>query len=116
MTAIRAVLLVSFGLGSSLAAAQAPPGPPGPYENAWPQWSPDGKSIVFGSTRDNGDWEIYVMAADGTHAKRLTFSPGRDAHPAWMPDGKRIVFQSPRGSADALDVDLYVMDADGSNA
>jgi YVTN family beta-propeller protein len=85
-----------------------------PAANAWPQWSPDGAHIVFASSRD-GDWEIYVMGADGSDARRLTTSPGRDAHPLFMPDGRRIVFQSPRGRSVANQVDLYLMDADGRN-
>jgi len=81
------------------------------YEMAW---SPDGRRIVFASTRE-GDWEIYVMAADGAGSQRLTYSPGRDAHPAFTPDGSRIMFQSPRDYGIADEVDLYVMDADGGN-
>ncbi len=40
-----------------------------------PAWSPDGTRIVFMSDRD-GDWEIYVMNADGSGQTRLTESPG----------------------------------------
>lgn len=83
-----------------------------PYDSAWPQFSPDGASIVFGSTREDGDWEIFVMRADGTGARRLTRSPGRDAHPIFSRDGRSIVFQSPRGQAEG-EVDLYTMQADG---
>lgn len=108
-----AIGLVPLCAAVSLAAA-APAVHDSAYANAWPQWSPDGRSIVFASTRD-GDWEIYVMAADGTNPRRLTRSPGRDAHPSFFPDGRSIVFQSPRGHAVAGQVDLYVMDADGGN-
>ena len=58
---------------------------------------PDGKKIVFMSDRD-GDIEIYVINADGTHLNRLTQAPGRDAHPAFSRDGRKIAFQSPRGN------------------
>lgn len=96
-----------------LLAAGSPTPRDSTYANAWPQWSPDGRSIVFASTRD-GDWEIYLMSADGTNPRRLTRSPGRDAHPSFL-DGRRIVFQSPRGRTADDQVDLYVMDADGGN-
>jgi len=89
-----------------------------PYDSAWPQFSPDGRTIVFASTREDDDFEIYVMRADGSGAKRLTRSPGRDAHPIFTRDGKRILFQSPRGGGPTGvpgEVDLYVMDADGGN-
>jgi len=49
------------------------------------------------SDRD-GDIEIYVVNADGTHLNRLTHAPGRDAHPAFSRDGRKIAFQSPRGN------------------
>ncbi len=39
--------------------------------NFVPTWSPDGRRIVFTSTR-NGVDEIYVMNADGTNQTRLT--------------------------------------------
>ena len=77
----------------------------------FPQWSHDGRHIVFTSDRD-GDPEIYVMRADGSGVTRLTHSPGRDAHPYFSRDDRRIVFQSPRANGE--DTNIYVMQADGS--
>ena len=78
--------------------------------NSWPAFSPDGRSIAFGSSRD-GDFEVYAMDADGGHTRRLTRSPGRDMRPAWSPDGRRIAFVSTRDGNE----EVYLMDADGSN-
>jgi Tol biopolymer transport system component len=78
--------------------------------NSWPAVSPDGKKIAFGSNRD-GDYEIYVMFADGSSPKRLTNSAGMDFRPAWSPDGMQIAFTSNRDG----DYEIYVMNADGSN-
>jgi Tol biopolymer transport system component len=83
---------------------------PGPND-MFPRWSPDGTRIVFTSDRD-GDPEIYVMQADGSGPRRLTYSPGRDAHPFFSRDGSRIVFQSPR--ANGTDTNIYVMGSDGA--
>lgn len=83
---------------------------PLPYKNYAPAWSPDGQRIAFYSTRD-GDWEIYVVHADGSHLTRLTDSPGYDGEPAWSPDGSRLAFASARDG----DTEIYIMAADGSN-
>lgn len=53
-------------------------------QNVHPCWSPDGKQIAFASTRD-GNWEIYVMNADGSNQIRLTNNPAHDQYPAWSP-------------------------------
>ena len=60
-------------------------------DDSYPCWSPDGTKIVFGSDRD-GDWEIYVMAADGSNVRQLTHNNGWDGHASWSPDGNRIVW------------------------
>ncbi len=69
-----------------------------------------GSQIAFSSNRD-GDWEIYVMNADGSGQTRLTFDDGLDDSPSWSPDGLQIAFTSRRHG----NSEIYVMDADGAN-
>jgi Tol biopolymer transport system component len=65
--------------------------------------------IAFASLRD-GNWEIYVMNADGTGQTRLTNNSVFDQEPAWSPDGKKIAYWS----FSARNNEIYVMNADGS--
>ena len=51
--------------------------------NRVPQWSPDGREILFQTKRD-GNWEIYLMNADGSDPVNLTNNPFNDEHPAWF--------------------------------
>ena len=63
-----------------------------------PAWSPDGKWIAFArqdrASAKLGDvnFDIWVVRASGTGARRLTKSRDDEVEPAWSPDGKRIAF------------------------
>ena len=86
--------------------------------------------IVFTSVRD-GDMEIYSMNADGSDVRRLTNRPGPDGGPFFSADGRQIVFRGRLlGPGSELDeyrellkeglyrpteLEIYVMNADGSN-
>jgi TolB protein len=92
--------------------------------------SPDGRRIVFTSLKD-GDLDIYTMNVDGSDVKRLTSTPGYDGGPWWSPDGAKIVYRAhhPQDSTELRQyrelltqgfirpskVELYVMNADGSD-
>ena len=78
-----------------------------------PAWSPDGQRIAFNSNRD-GNYEIYVMNADGSGLTRLTHHDADDYAPAWSPDGQRIAFDSDREENGEINGEIYVMNADGS--
>jgi TolB protein len=52
--------------------------------NVGGSYSPDGTKIVFESDR-SGSQQIYVMNADGTNQKRISFFGGRSATPAMEP-------------------------------
>jgi TolB protein len=83
--------------------------PPGIHVE--PNWSPDSTRIAFRSIRD-GIHQIYVYDLATGEQTRLTEHAGLDAEPAWSPDGGWIAFVSDR---DALESDIYVMSADGSD-
>ena len=71
--------------------------------------APKTEKIAFSSNR-RGNWDIYVMNADGSNQVRLTKSPLIDVSPVWSPTGEQILFVSGQSGA----MDLYVMDANGS--
>lgn len=56
-----------------------------------PAVSPDGRSIAYVSTQD-GNPELYVMAADGSAPRRLTDWRRDDMAPRWSPDGTQLAF------------------------
>ena len=49
--------------------------------NDFPSWAPDGRHLVFQSSR-TGKEEIWMMLADGTKIRQLTFT-GRNTQPNW---------------------------------
>jgi Tol biopolymer transport system component len=74
-----------------------------------PEYSPDGKRIVFNSHR-SGSQEIWVANADGSDPVQLTsFGGPLAANPRWSPDGQSILFDSLAGGVR----DLYLISPDG---
>jgi TolB protein len=57
-----------------------------------------------------GNYEIYLMNADGSNPINLTNNPANDLQPVWSPDGQHIAFSSDRDGH----LEIYVMKADGS--
>jgi TolB protein len=82
--------------------------------DAEPSWSPDGTRIAFTSRRD-GNFEVYVMNADGSGQTNITNNPANDSGPEWSPDGTRIAFSSRRDGNRDGNYEVYVMDADGTD-
>lgn len=82
-----------------------------------PVWSPDGSKVVF-TTQADGEYDVAVVNADGSNQRRLTRTPDQsETHASWSPDGSRIVFASSQDSEGSdPDLDLWVMNADGSGA
>jgi Tol biopolymer transport system component len=92
--------------------------------------SPDGKKIVFTSTR-SGDLELYTMDIDGSNVQQVTDELGYDGGAFFSPDSKQLVFRASRpkteeevstyksllekGFVQPSDMEVFVCNVDGSN-
>ena len=64
----------------------------GKHRHQAPQWSPDGKTLAFVSTRGEKP-QIYLLPTDGGEARQLTqFKQGVSGGMAWSPDGQQLAF------------------------
>lgn len=54
-------------------------------------WSSNGARLAFVRTTDNGNEDLFVARADGTHVRQITDSPNlAERAPAWAPGGRRL--------------------------
>ena len=72
-----------------------------------------GEKLVFAQKTGETDesTEIFTVDIDGQNLEQITDNSYWDLYPAWSPDGTRIAFLSKRDN----DLDIYMMNADGSN-
>ena len=77
----------------------------------FPQWSPDGKYVLFEGMDKGKSYtgEVWVAQVDGDEVQRLTPSAAADWAPVPSPDGKRVAFLTTRGHK----AEAWVADADG---
>ena len=70
----------------------------------YPALSADGSQIAFSYQGD-----IWVAAAEGGAARRLTIHESYESHPQWSMDDEQLLFQSNRYGND----DIFVLPANG---
>ena len=67
--------------------------------NWFPEYSPDESKIVFHSNQDDpdlsdsGDYNIYMINADGTNLQQITSLDGQELHAKWFPSGNKLIFE-----------------------
>lgn len=81
--------------------------------NLTPTFTPDGRSLVYSISTENGA-DLYLMPLEGdAFPRRVTVGRGSEnVGPSFSPDGNRITFTSDRTGHP----EVYIMDADGTNA
>jgi dipeptidyl aminopeptidase/acylaminoacyl peptidase len=62
-------------------------------KDSHPRWSPDGKRILFQSTR-SGDSQLWIIDVHGGEAKQLTTLATEASTAIWSRDGRSIAFVS----------------------
>lgn len=73
-------------------------------------WTPDGR-IVYSSVA-SGNWDLWIMDADGSNQKQLTYDSRSNRYPTVSPDGRYIAFVTDRSDTDQI----WIMNSDGSNS
>ena len=92
--------------------------------------SPDGKKMVYTSTKD-GDIELYIMDLESGSEKRITHAVGYDGGAWFSPDGTKLIWRASRPKSDAeikefkdllsenivapTNMEVFISNVDGTN-
>jgi len=101
----------------SLSGEAGAPSPParwlteGSATDRQPAYSPDGKWVVFSSSR-GGNLDLWKVSTENGEMRQLTDDAAQDWDPAFSRDGRHLIWSSNRTGA----FELWMADADGSAA
>lgn len=93
------------------------------YDEMYPAWSPDGKSIVLVSNRsEDPDFnldadDLYLLPASGGELQKISTPFGGKAMPVFSPDGQWIAYYGVEGeNVGYKNNSLWIVPCDGSQA
>ncbi len=75
-----------------------------------PNWSPANDLLLY-QKLSGGQWDIWVMAPDGTDQRQLTTGAGDKTDASFSPDGKWIVYSADEGELEFAN--LFILATDG---
>lgn len=78
-----------------------------------PQFTPDGKKIIFSSNRhdcDSRHFELFMMDVDGSNLEQVTDFGGFTSFAEFSPDGKKLVFTSDWKATGRYEFNIFVAD------
>jgi Tol biopolymer transport system component len=101
-----------FNIPMRRSSCTEPPAPPSPPDTLMMDIdvARDGRLAMVKAVEQN--WDVFVMNADGSNARKLTDNPLVDYMATWSPDGTRLAYVSVR----ERNQEIFTMRADGSDA
>lgn len=84
-----------------------------PQANWAPNFTPDGKKVIFCSNHEHKrgfPFNMYLLNTDGSGLEKISRDKGFDAFPMFSQDGKKIVFCSNRNNGGTRDTNIFIAD------
>ncbi len=78
-----------------------------------PQFTPDGKRIIFSSNKnecDSREFELFIVDADGANLEQVTDFGGFTSFAEFAPDGRTVVFTSSLNAGSRYEFNIFTAD------